>query len=175
MDYVELVQVVDIKADAIAKAFLRDIVCRHGAPQFLHSDRGANFLSSIVKATCQLMNTKKTRTTSYHLQCNGQTERCMSFILASLSKQLDRVHNVWDRYLHFTQFAHNTSSCLDSTTYTPAFLVYGRHLRTPIDHELPVLHDVPKSAQQYVAELIPIMETTRREAELTLISRKTAM
>ena len=32
--------------------------------------------------------------TSYHPQCNGQTERCMGVILASLSKQLDEVHNM---------------------------------------------------------------------------------
>ena len=170
--YVELIPVVDIKAETIAKAFLKDIVCRHGAPQYLHSDRGSNYLSNIVKITCQMMRTTKTQTTSYHPQCNGQSERTMSSILASLSKQLDSVHDIWDQYLPFTQFVHNTTPCLDSTDYTPAFLVYGRHLRTPIDHQLPIPDDVPRSAQQYVSNLITVLDSARRDAELNLSERK---
>ena len=92
--YIELIPVADIKAVTVARAFLREIVCRHGAPEYLHSDRGTNYLSNIVKFTCEFMGTKKTQTTSYHPQCNGQSERCMSYILAALSKHLDEYHNV---------------------------------------------------------------------------------
>ena len=119
--------------------------------------------------------TKKTQTTSYHPQCNGQTERCMGVILASLSKHLDEVHNMWDQYLPFTQFVHNTTPCLDSTSYTPSFLVYGRTLRTPLDSQLPQMEEVPKSAQQFVADLVSLLELARRDAEQSLLESKENM
>ena len=173
--YIELIPLPDIKAATVAKAFLREIVCRHGAPRYLHSDRGSNYLSHIVRITCQLMQTKKTQAVSYHPQCNGQSERCMSYILASLAKQLDGFHTQWDQFLPFTQFVYNTSPSLDSTEYTPAFLVYGRHLRTPLDHVAPFPQSCPKSAQHYVGELIPLLEAARLEAEQTLKDRKLLM
>ena len=50
--YVELIPLSDIKASTIATAFLHNIVCKHGVPMFLHSDRGSNYLSNIVAETC---------------------------------------------------------------------------------------------------------------------------
>ena len=66
------------------------------------------------------MSTKKTQTTSYHPQCNGQTERCMGVILASLSKQLDEAHNMWDKLppLH--------------TVCTQYYSLFGQHVLHPI-------------------------------------------
>ena len=173
--YIELVPVPNIRAVTVAQVFLREIVCRHGAPMYLHSDRGSNYLSHIVRITCKLMQTHKTQTVAYHPQCNGQSERCMSYILASLSKQLDGFHTHWDEYLPFTQFVYNTSPSLDSTEYSPAFLVYGRHLRTPLDHVIPVPDKCPKSAQEFVSELVPLLDAARVEVEQTLKERKVLM
>ena len=159
--YTELVPLPDIKAVTVARTFLSKIVCRHGAPSYLHSDRGSNYLSNIVRITCQTTNTKKTPTVAYHPQCNDQSERCMSYILSSLSKQLWGYHNQWDQCLPFTQFVYNTTPCLDSTEYIPDVLEYGRHLRTPLDQVLPTPQDRPRSAQSYVAELLPILENAR--------------
>ena len=151
--YVELVAVPDIKARTVAWAFLTEVICRHGTPSYLHSDRGTNYLSNIVSETCKLLQITKTQTSSYHPQCNGQSERMMSVILASLAKRLDAQHDTWDRHLPFVQFVHNNSPCLDSTGYSPAFLTYGRHPRSPLDTMLPSIPDPSRSAQQYLADL----------------------
>lgn len=66
--YIELISLRDITALTVVRAFLREIVCRQGAPNFLQSDRGTNYLSNIVKITCQLIGTKNTQTVSYHPQ-----------------------------------------------------------------------------------------------------------
>ena len=99
----------------------------------------------------------------------------MSYILSSLAKQLDEFHMQWDQYLPFTQFVYNTSPCLDSTEFTPAFLVYGRHPRTPLDQVIPNPQNCPKSAQNYVSELLPMLDAARVEAEQTLNERKGLM
>ncbi|CAC5391937.1 unnamed protein product [Mytilus coruscus] len=98
--YVELIPLSDIKAATIATAFLHNVVCRHGTPLFLHSDRGLNYLSNIVKETCKLLDIKKTQTTSYRPQCNGQNERMMSTIKDMLSKYIED-NSDWDRYIPF--------------------------------------------------------------------------
>ena len=173
--YVELIAVPDIKAETIARNFVKEIVCRHGAPFYLHSDRGSNYLSNIVKETCRILDIEKTQTTSYHPQCNGQSERCMSYILASLAKRLDAEHDTWDRHLPFVQFVYNTTPCLDSTGYSPAFLVNGRYLRSPLDHSLPTLPEPPRSAQVYVAELLHNLESARVTAREVTRQRKLVM
>ena len=99
----------------------------------------------------------------------------MSYILASLAKRLDKHHDSWDLYLPLAQYVYNTSPCLDSTGYTPAFLVHGRILRSPIDNLTPELPEPPRSAQHYVAKLLHVLESARQDAESTLKERKQSM
>ena len=44
-----------------------------------------------------------------------------------------------------------------------------------MDHQLPSLQDVPRSAQQYVAEFFPVLEAARELANLNLQEHKTTM
>lgn len=57
-----------IDAATFADLLVNEIIARHGAPPTLLSDRGSNFLSSLVKEVCYLMDTKKVFTTFYHPQ-----------------------------------------------------------------------------------------------------------
>ena len=58
--------------------------------------RGTNYLSAIVKETCKILNIKKTETTSWHPQCNGQSERTMATIKKELQSYIDVNHDEWD-------------------------------------------------------------------------------
>ena len=49
----------DQKAETIARMFVEHVVCRHGAPQELLSDCGANFLSDLVLEVCKLFDVQK--------------------------------------------------------------------------------------------------------------------
>ena len=121
-------------------------------------------MSTIVKETCKLLDVKKTQTTSYHPSCNGQSERMMSSILASLSKYVDDTHDQWDRLIPFIQYSYNITPCLESTEYSPFFLVYGRYPRSFLELEVSPDPDIPKSAQSYIAELVEGVEIARRVA-----------
>jgi len=53
--WVEAFPTKDMEAKTVAKIFFDEIVCRHGAPKELLSDQGRNFLSEIVKETCEFL------------------------------------------------------------------------------------------------------------------------
>ena len=59
MDYLtkwpEAFAIPDEKAETIAKMFVENIVCQHGIPAELLSDRGTNFLSTLIQEVCKLL------------------------------------------------------------------------------------------------------------------------
>ena len=55
----------NIEAKTVAEIFVKEIVSRYGAPRVLLSDRGSNFLSSLFREVCFLMNTEKIFTSGY--------------------------------------------------------------------------------------------------------------
>ena len=72
---VELVAVPNAKAETVARAVVERVILRHGAPSYLHSDRGTIYLSRLVAETCKIFHVHKTQTTSFYPSCNGQSER----------------------------------------------------------------------------------------------------
>ena len=74
-----------IEAPRIAQVLVAEILARHSAPRTLLSDRGSSFLASIVKAVCQIINTRRLHTTAYHPQTDGLVERFNSTLCDSLS------------------------------------------------------------------------------------------
>ena len=61
-------------ADAMttAKALYSKIFTRYGSPWYLLSDRGANFLSTLVQALCYIFSIKRVCTSSYHQASNSK-------------------------------------------------------------------------------------------------------
>lgn len=63
------------QAPTVAKLLWEKILVNFGFPQRLHSDQGRDFESRIIRDLCKVAGIEKTRTTPYHPQGNGQTER----------------------------------------------------------------------------------------------------
>ena len=78
--WVEAYAVCDQTSETIAALLIDNIVCKHGVPVKLISDRGANFLSSLMMDICQLTGIKKLNITAYHPRSNGLVENfCSSY------------------------------------------------------------------------------------------------
>ena len=54
---------------------MKDVISRFGVPHVLHSDHGANCEGSVMREVHRLLETKKTKTTAYHPQCDGMVEK----------------------------------------------------------------------------------------------------
>ena len=65
----------DQTAKSVAKFIYQGYISIFRAPARLRSDRGANFMSSMIKEMCKILSMMKLQTTPYHPQTNGLVER----------------------------------------------------------------------------------------------------
>ena len=77
----------DQRADTIARLLCEQIICRHGIPEQLLSDRGANFLSELILEICKLLGVKKLNTSGYHPQTDGLVEKFNSTLTNMIARE----------------------------------------------------------------------------------------
>ena len=116
------------EAPRIAELIVNEIVPRL-------SDCGPNFLASIVKEVCKIMNIRRTHTTAYHRQMDGLVERFDGKLAEGLSIYVSTHQKDWDRHLPMILFAYRVSASAN-TGESPFYLLYGREPHLPIDTAL---------------------------------------
>ena len=127
-------------AQATARILWDNFICHYGFPEKFISDQGRNFESDLIKELCKIAGVKKLHTTSYHPQGNGQCERFNSTLCNMLGTLSEEEKSDWKSYLGCMTHAYNCTKHA-STTYSPYYLMFGRHPRLPIDVEF----GLPKS------------------------------
>ncbi|CAL9687389.1 unnamed protein product [Knipowitschia caucasica] len=126
------VPTLDQTALTTARVLWKYVIQPFGCPEVLHSDQGANFESRLVHELCQVYGCRKSRTTPYHPMGNGACERLNQTVLNLLGTLEVEKHQRWAEYLPGLIQAYN-NTVHASTGYAPAFLMFGRHMRTPVD------------------------------------------
>lgn len=122
----------DPQASTVAQFIYEDIICRHGAPKVLLSDRGTSFVNMIIKALCDTMKMTHVLTTAYHPQTNGLTERFNKTLCETIAKYaIENENSEWDQFVPSALFAYRTK-IQKSTKFSPFFLLYGRNEETPL-------------------------------------------
>ena len=122
--------VTECTAADVAFLFLSTVFKLHGAPQELVSDRDARFTSAFWTEVCQLMQIKRSMSTAYHPQTDGQTERMNRVLEDMLRHYVSPNQTDWDRHLPMVEFAIN-NAYQESVKSTPFMLNYGQHPHTP--------------------------------------------
>ena len=121
-------------AQATARTLWDNFICHYGFPEQFISDQGRNFESDLIQELCKIAGVKKLRTTPYHPQSNGQCERFNSTFCNTLGTLSDEEKSDWKPHLDCMTHAYNCTKHV-STTYSPYYLMFGRHPRLPIDVE----------------------------------------
>jgi hypothetical protein len=115
-----------------AELYHTKIVCLHGVPKTIISDRGPQFTAHFWESLDNAMGTTLTFSTAYHPQTGGQTER-VNQILEDILRACTIIYGKdWETCLPFADFFYN-NSFQASIGMSPFEALYGRSCRTPLN------------------------------------------
>ena len=163
--WLELFPLRNQKAETVAKKVFDGWIPRHGAPEQLHHDQGKNLSAKMIEEVCSFLEVWNTRTTPFHPQSDGASERSIRTVNNMLATVVAEDQRNWDLYVSSSCFAYNTA-VHSSTGYSPSFLEFGRELRLPndlVDSNEEDKHDVSHTeyAQQLKTRLTKAFKTAK--------------
>jgi hypothetical protein len=155
----------DQRATTVAKILWWNFILHYGFPERIHSDQGANFEGEVIRQLCSMFHISKSRTTPYHPQGNGTTERYNRTLLSMLGTLDPRKKADWKEHVEAVTHAYNNTRH-ESTGYAPFFLMFGRHARLPVDFFLGIQHAPAEGSEpdQYVLRLRRCLEEAYAKA-----------
>ena len=129
--YVEAFPLRKVKSRQVVNCLIQ-LFSRVGVPREIISDQGTNLTSKFVKEVYRLLGIKGIRTTPYHPQTDGMVERFNKTLKAMLRKFVSDTGADWDQWLPFLLFAYREVPQA-TTGFSPFDLLYGHHVRGPLD------------------------------------------
>ena len=126
----EAIPIKCMTANAVAQGML-EIFSRTGVPLRLLFDEGSQFVGKVISKLCENLHVEGIQSTPYHPVGNGVVERMHSTLGAMLTKAAKQGLN-WVGQVPFALFALRSAPNRDSG-FSPFELIYGRHVRTPLD------------------------------------------
>ncbi|XP_038062391.1 uncharacterized protein LOC119732861 [Patiria miniata] len=126
----------DQKATTVAKILWQKFIVNYGIPEQIHFDQGRCFESRIVKELCRLLGVQKSKTTPYHPQGNGMTERFNRTLLSMLGTLEETEKRNWAMYTETLTHAYNSTQH-ESTGHSPFFLMFLREPKLAVDIQFP--------------------------------------
>nr|GEZ95304.1 reverse transcriptase domain-containing protein [Tanacetum cinerariifolium] len=121
------------KTDSIEKLtrlYLKEIVCRHGVPVSIISDRDSHFTSRLWRSIQKALGTNLDMSTTYHPQTYGQSERTIQTLEDILRACVIDFGSSWDCHLPLVDFSYNNIYHA-SIKAAPYEALYGRKCRSP--------------------------------------------
>jgi len=129
--YVWLIPLQSKTAVEVAENFVTRFVCQAGIPDMVVSDRGNEFVNSLLKNVSSILGINRISTTPYNPRSDGFVENHNKTLKDQLFNYIDTLRqNDWDLFLPTVQLMYNTTVSL-STGYTPMLLMTGREGRMP--------------------------------------------
>jgi hypothetical protein len=112
-----------------AELYMDQIVCLHGILKTIVSDRGTQFVACFWEQLHECLRTKLIRSSSYHLQTDGQTERINKILEDMLRVGILHFDKSWDNCLSLAEFSYK-NSYQASLKMVPFDALYERRCRT---------------------------------------------
>ena len=119
-------------AKQYAQLYMDRIVSLHGIPKTIISDRGAQFIARFWEHFHAALGTQLIRSSAYHPQTDGQTERINQILEDMLRACVLTYSKKWDECLPLAEFSYN-NSYQESIIMAPFEALYGRRCTTPLN------------------------------------------
>jgi transposase InsO family protein len=113
----------------LVELYISRIVCLHGVPKKIMSDRGTQFTLKFWERLHETLDTQLPFSSAYHPQTDGQTERVNQILGDVLRACALQYRGSWDKSLSYAEFSYN-NSYQESLKMTPFVMLYGRTCRT---------------------------------------------
>ena len=130
--YPILVPLPDRKSETVAKALYEHLICQHGCPKKILSDRAKEFISAGIQEVYDRFGIKMVTTAGYSPSANGVCERFHRWLNAAMTIIWKKKALDWDDYLPPIAFAYRASTN-ESTGFSPYYLVHGHDPILPLD------------------------------------------
>lgn len=144
--WIEAIPTNNLTAETVARSLEREIFCRYGFPESIHSDRGTQFTSRFMAALYTELGIKHTHTPAYNPK-SSVVERSHRDLGKLLRACVDESPQEWEEYLPACLLAMRTARN-QSSGYSPHFLLFGRECSLPID----VIYGLPPEPERNVHE-----------------------
>ncbi|MCA9324993.1 DDE-type integrase/transposase/recombinase, partial [Candidatus Saccharibacteria bacterium] len=125
----------DQTAESVSENFL-DFICTFGIPECVLTDQGTSFMSELFKRVYDLLDIRPVRTSPFHPETNGITERFNQTLKNMITAYISPDQKDWDTLLKRLTFAYNTAIHA-ATNFSPFELTFGRQPRVPVDIVFP--------------------------------------
>jgi hypothetical protein len=119
------------KGAKLAELYIARIVCLHGVPKKIVSDRETQFMSRFWEKLHEAMGTKLNFSLAYHRQTDGQTKRVNQILEDMLRAYALKDKKSSDKCLPYVEFSYN-NSYQESLKMSPFEVLYGRKCQTPL-------------------------------------------
>lgn len=164
--WVELFALKQATAEECARVLLDEIILRYGTPRRFISDNGTQFVSNVMQQLTFCLGIDHGFTPVYHPETNP-VERRNRDLKTQLAMLVGNEHTKWSEHLSSIRFAMNTAIC-SSTGYTPAYLTFGRDLRTIDDtsHDLRQIVQNENFIPEITPKLLMMASTLKRAHEI---------
>jgi hypothetical protein len=120
------------RTEKYAEIYIDQIVRLHGIPRTIVSERGAPFVARFWEHLQESLGTHVIRSSAYHPQTDGQTERVNQILEDLLRACVLHYGKDWDKCLSLAEFSYN-NSYQSSLKMAPFEALYGRRCRTPLN------------------------------------------
>ena len=114
-----------------AELYVSQIVRLHGVPRTIISDRGPQFIACFLEHLHQALGTKLIKSSAYHPQTFGQTERVNQILEDMLRACVISSEGSWEKWLPLAEFYNNSYQA--SIKMAPFEALYGQKCRTPLN------------------------------------------
>ncbi|GJW75147.1 reverse transcriptase domain-containing protein [Tanacetum coccineum] len=152
--------------EKLTRLYLNEIVCRHGVPLSIISDRDPRFASRFWRSLQKSLGTNLDMSTAYHPKTDGQSERTIQTLKDMLRACVIDFGSGWDKHLPLAEFSYNNSYHA-SIKATPFEALYGRTYEELI---IPLDEVTIDEKLHFIEEPIEIMDREVKQLKQSQIS-----